>query len=133
MRGIGKSREDPADRIIRQGIAITAITLPVLSFGDSTFLDSPIAWTQVATLLAFYCAYRKIARPVPKWAKDGRPEVPERLRVVRRTLPSGRMRVKKTWCRLDDNQSRVAEVAKGCGSGMDAASKRPGETVPVVL
>ncbi|BCR82429.1 O-antigen ligase family protein [Arachnia rubra] len=86
MRGIGKSREDPADRIIRQGIAITAITLPVLSFGDSTFLDSPIAWTQVATLLAFYCAYRKIARPVPKWAKDGRPEVPERLRVVRRTL-----------------------------------------------
>ena len=69
-----------------RGIAITALTLPVLSFGDSTFLDSPIAWTQVATLLAFYCAYRKIARPVPKWAKDGRPEVPERLRVVRRTL-----------------------------------------------
>ena len=90
MRGIGRTGEAPEYRMIRQGIAITAITVPVLSFGDSTFLDSPIAWIQVATLLGFYCAYRQIARPVPKWARDGDPEVPERFRVVRRTLAADR-------------------------------------------
>nr|WP_315566749.1 O-antigen ligase family protein [Arachnia propionica] len=90
MRGIGRIDEAPEYRMIRQGVVITAIMIPVLSFGDSTFLDSPIAWTQVATLLGFYCAYRQIARPVPKWARDGDPEVPERFRVVRRTLAADR-------------------------------------------
>lgn len=90
MRGIGRIDEAPEYRMIRQGVVITAIMIPVLSFGDSTFLDSPIAWTQVATLLGFYCAYRQIARPVPKWARDGDPEVPERFRVVRRTLATDR-------------------------------------------
>lgn len=89
-RGIGRIDEAPEYRMIRQGVVITAIMIPVLSFGDSTFLDSPIAWTQVATLLGFYCAYRQIARPVPKWARDGDPEVPERFRVVRRTLAADR-------------------------------------------
>lgn len=90
MRGIGRIDEAPEYRMIRQGVVITAIMIPVLSFGDSTFLDSPIAWIQVATLLGFYCAYRQIARPVPKWARDGDPEVPERFRVVRRTLAADR-------------------------------------------
>lgn len=90
MRGIGRIDEAPEYRMIRQGVVITAIMIPVLSFGDSTFLDSPIAWTQVATLLGFYCAYRQISRPVPKWARDGDPEVPERFRVVRRTLAADR-------------------------------------------
>ena len=90
MRGIGRIDEAPEYRMIRQGIAITAITVPVLSFGDSTFLDSPIAWTQVATVLGFYCAYRQIARPVPKWARGGEPEVPEKFRVVRRGLAADR-------------------------------------------
>ena len=90
MRGIGRIDEAPEYRMIRQGVVITAIMIPVLSFGDSTFLDPPIAWTQVATLLGFYCAYRQIARPVPKWARDGDPEVPERFRVVRRTLATDR-------------------------------------------
>ena len=90
MRGLGRIDEAPEYRMIRQGVVITAIMIPVLSFGDSTFLDSPIAWTQVATLLGFYCAYRQIARPVPKWARDGDPEVPERFRVVRRTLATDR-------------------------------------------
>ena len=90
MRGIGRIDEAPEYRMIRQGVVITAIMIPVLSFGDSTFLDSPIAWIQVATLLGFYCAYRQIARPVPKWARDGDPEVPERFRVVRRTLATDR-------------------------------------------
>lgn len=90
MRGIGRIDEAPEYRMIRQGVVITAIMIPVLSFGDSTFLDSPIAWTQVATLLGFYCAYRQISRPVPKWARDGDPEVPERFRVVRRTLATDR-------------------------------------------
>ena len=90
MRGLGRIDEAPEYRMIRQGVVITAIMIPVLSFGDSTFLDSPIAWIQVATLLGFYCAYRQIARPVPKWARDGDPEVPERFRVVRRTLAADR-------------------------------------------
>lgn len=90
MRGIGRIDEAPEYRMIRQGVVITAIMIPVLSFGDSTFLDSPIAWIQMATLLGFYCAYRQIARPVPKWARDGDPEVPERFRVVRRTLAADR-------------------------------------------
>ena len=90
MRGIGRIDEAPEYRMIRQGVVITAIMIPVLSFGDSTFLDSPIAWIQVATLLGFYCAYRQIARPVPTWAGDGDPEVPERFRVVRRTLAADR-------------------------------------------
>ena len=90
MRGIGRIDEAPEYRMIRQGVVITAIMIPVLSFGDSTFLDSPIAWIQVATLLGFYCAYRQIARPVPKWARDGDPEAPERFRVVRRTLAADR-------------------------------------------
>ncbi len=90
MRGIGRIDEAPEYRMIRQGVVITAIMIPVLSFGDSTFLDSPIAWIQVATLLGFYCAYRQIARPIPKWARDGDPEVPERFRVVRRTLAADR-------------------------------------------
>ena len=90
MRGIGRIDEAPEYRMIRQGVVITAIMIPVLSFGDSTFLDSPIAWIQVATLLGFYCAYRQIARPVPKWARDGDPGVPERCRVVRRTLAADR-------------------------------------------
>lgn len=90
MRGLGRIDEAPEYRMIRQGVVITAIMIPVLSFGDSTFLDSPIAWIQVATLLGFYCAYRQIARPVPKWARDGDPEVPERFRVVRRTLAAAR-------------------------------------------
>ena len=90
MRGIGRIDEAPEYRMIRQGVVITAIMVPILSFGDSTFLDSPIAWTQVATLLGFYCAYRQIARPVPKWAGDGDPEVPERFRVARRTLAADR-------------------------------------------
>ena len=90
MRGIGRIDEAPEYRMIRQGVVITAIMIPVLSFGDSTFLDSPIAWIQVATLLGFYCACRQIARPVPKWARDGGPEVPERFRVVRRTLAADR-------------------------------------------
>ena len=90
MRGLGRIDEAPEYRMIRQGVVITAIMIPVLSFGDSTFLDSPIAWIQVATLLGFYCAYRQIARPVPKWVRDGDPEVPERFRVVRRTLAADR-------------------------------------------
>ena len=90
MRGLGRIDEAPEYRMIRQGVVITAIMIPVLSFGDSTFLDSPIAWIQMATLLGFYCAYRQIARPVPKWARDGDPEVPERFRVVRRTLAADR-------------------------------------------
>lgn len=90
MRGIGRTDEAPEYRMIRQGVVITAIMIPILSFGDSTFLDSPIAWIQVATLLGFYCAYRQIARPVPKWARNGDPEVPERFRVARRTLAADR-------------------------------------------
>lgn len=77
------STADPARRIILQGLTVTAVALPLLSFGDSTFLDSPIAWAQIATTLAFFHAqhHLKLAPPAP--AATGVTD--RRLRVLRRT------------------------------------------------
>lgn len=81
MRGFRKSIADEGKRTILQGVAVTAITLPLLSFGDSTFLDSPIAWVQIATTLAFYQAQKTLEPPeVPE------PKLSYRLRYRTRVL-----------------------------------------------
>lgn len=37
-----------SEEIMRQGVFVSALALPLLSFADSAFLDSPIAWVHVA-------------------------------------------------------------------------------------
>lgn len=64
----------PARRITLLGMTVTAMALPLLSFGDSTFLDSPITWAQTTTTLAFFHAsHPEPAPPAPAGHQDHRP------------------------------------------------------------
>lgn len=55
-QGFRPSFGDHRARVLRQSVFVLAIMLPIESFANSTFLDSPIAWVHVATLGMMYAA-----------------------------------------------------------------------------
>lgn len=62
-QGFRPSYGDLRARVLRQSVFVLAIMLPIQSFANSTFLDSPIAWVHVATLGMLYAATKDSAGP----------------------------------------------------------------------
>lgn len=58
FRGFVGSFRDQNESIVRQSILVSALSLPVLSFANSTFLDSPIAWAHIASIAMLVVAVR---------------------------------------------------------------------------
>lgn len=58
LRGFVGSFRDQNESIVRQSILVSALSLPVLSFANSTFLDSPIAWAHIASIAMLVVAVR---------------------------------------------------------------------------
>lgn len=86
--GFTRSFADPLDAAARQGVLVWAVALPVLSFGDSTYLDSPIAWAGIATTFAFaQYARERGGQPQPRWSIERGTPLPERMRVFARQGP----------------------------------------------
>lgn len=78
---------DPVQRFAHQTLLVTAVVMPLTSFGNSTFLPSPIPWVQVGTLLALIELLRlERAAPAPEWLVRTQPALPPRLRQLRRVL-----------------------------------------------
>lgn len=77
---------DDRAKPLLQGIIMAAVTLPALSFGDSRFLDSPIAWAHISTMLAIWVTFSTSMKPLPQWSRQQVSELPPRFRVARRRL-----------------------------------------------
>ena len=82
-RGFRPDFGDHRTRVLRQSVFVLAVMLPIQSFANSTFLDSPIAWVHVATLGMLYAATKDSAGPdaLPPSARfDARLDRRRRLR-----------------------------------------------------
>lgn len=79
--------DDHRAKPVLQGVFATAVTLPLLTFGDSQFLASPIAWAQIGTMTAFWIGVQDLMKPIPVWSvRREVPELPEHFRVARKAL-----------------------------------------------
>ncbi|RRD49033.1 O-antigen ligase [Arachnia propionica] len=86
LRLLSSSYADNRAKPLLQGVLVAAVTLPALSFGDSRFLDSPIAWANICTMLAMWLTFTNTMKPLPSWAHRPASELPPRFRVARRAL-----------------------------------------------
>ena len=89
IRGLqlhSRSYADKRAKPLLQGIIMFAVTLPALSFGDSRFLDSPIAWAHISMMLAIWTAFSATMKPMPQWSKHRTAELPSKFRVARRRI-----------------------------------------------
>lgn len=57
-RGFLQRFQSRSEEIMRQAVFVSALALPLLSFADSAFLDSPIAWVHVAGTAMVACSLR---------------------------------------------------------------------------
>lgn len=87
LPGFTRRFRDPADALVRQGVVVFAVAMPALSFGDSTFLDSPIVWAGIASTFALaHFAHGRAGGPLPRWVAAGEPSLPRKLRILRRQV-----------------------------------------------
>ncbi len=67
-RGFLRSFPDAEERFMHQVLLVTAVTMPLTSFGNSTFLPSPIPWAETGMLLAVLAVIQLTGRgPEPDW------------------------------------------------------------------
>lgn len=87
LRGLHLHRRSYSDaraKPLLQGVIVAAVTLPALSFGDSRFIDSPIAWAHVSTMLALWATFSATMKPLPAWSRNRSPKIPARFHIARR-------------------------------------------------